>query len=233
MRVSVATRRRLRLSANRVEVRPTIPEDRPARREQLPGRRYHGRLRTPPLRHPVVEPGHRSIVPEMHQGGLHHRPPQPRRPLPGDTPVAGDLPSAVGAGDDPSVARQVVAAPEPADVADLGLHQEGYVVPHTGYRHEEPHDLVPGRDVPELQGQPSDHLPQRRHHPEVALDMLQPHALEPLPPLPGVRAVPLRRLDSLVGEDSLDLHLELGPLPDEEGPSADLLPEHGDVGRGM
>jgi hypothetical protein len=38
---------------------------------------------------------------------------------------------------------------------------------------------------------------------------------------------PLRRLDSLVGEDAPDLYLELRPLSDHEGPPPDLLPEEG------
>ena len=120
--VSTSTMRQLLLSTNRVEVKPPILENRTAHRQQLPISRNPCSLRTLPLRHPVVEPGHRSIIPEMHQGGLHHCPPQPPGALLGYTAVAGDLPAAVGAGNDPRVASQVVAAPETGYVPHLGLH---------------------------------------------------------------------------------------------------------------
>jgi len=115
----------------------------------------------------------------------------------------------------------MVFTPEPGDVAHLGLHQQGYVVSHAGYRHQQPDVLVPGCDVPELQAEAADLLPQRCHHPEVASDGLQPQPLEPLPSPPGVQAVPIRRLDSLVCEDALDLR----PLSEQEGPASHLLPE--------
>ena len=41
---------------------------------------------------------------------LRAHPPQLRRALPGDMAMSGDLPAAVGAVDDPSVARQTVRA---------------------------------------------------------------------------------------------------------------------------
>ena len=107
----------------------------------------------PPLRNPVVGPGHRSIVPEVGLDGLHHRPPEPPAPLPGDAAVTGDASAAVCGRDDARVARQLVTGSEPVYVADLRLHQHRRVVADSGDGDQQPHVLGPGGDAPQLPGQ--------------------------------------------------------------------------------
>jgi len=52
-----------------------VQVDRIADHEQLPGGGHPSSLRPPPLRHTVLELGHRCIIPQVYEGGLHHRPP--------------------------------------------------------------------------------------------------------------------------------------------------------------
>ena len=68
--------------------------------------------------------------------------------------------------------------------------------------------------------------PEGLHPPEVAVHGLQPEAAEPFPPLLVEPVVLLRELDSLVGKGIPNLDLELGLLPDQEGPSPPPLQEH-------
>jgi len=162
-------------------------------------------------------------------GSLHHRPPEPRRSPLGNTTMPREAYAGESGRGETRVARQLIPRPEPVDVAYLGLHQHRDVVTDPEDGREKPDVLIVGRDVPELQAKQPDLLPQGRHQPQVTVHGLQAQTSQTFPPLPGEHPVLLRRLYALVGEDAPDLHLEQDLLPHQEGPTADLLPEHRDV----
>jgi hypothetical protein len=98
----------------------------------------------------VVEPGHRSIIPEVNHSSLHHRPPEPRRPRPSDPSMPLNPSAALRAGHQPSVAGKVVPALEPTDVSHLRLNEQSNVVTYPGYCLQEPYiRIIPGQ-CPEL-----------------------------------------------------------------------------------
>ena len=97
------------LSVQRVEVGPPVPEHRVAYGQELPRRGHLGRAPPPPLRHPVVELGHRRVVSEMGVNGLNQRPPEPPGTFPGDPAVPCNPSAALGAGHQTGVAGQLVA----------------------------------------------------------------------------------------------------------------------------
>ena len=148
-----------------VVVRPAVNQHTVSDGHQLAGRRHQRRLPAPPLSNPMVEPGHRSIVPEMHHGRLNHRPPEPPAPLTCDPAVPLHAAAAPGAGNQPSVARQVVAAAKPGDIAYLRLHQQSDVVSDAGGGHQKPDvGVVPGH-ASQLLRQQQYLAAQRRHKP--------------------------------------------------------------------
>lgn len=124
----------------------------------------------------MIRPGHGGIKPEVNLGRLHHRPTQPPGTLLGDTVMVCDFSAAMGGRDETRIASQLVTRIEPADIAYLGFHQQGYVVSHAGYCREEP-DVV-GRDVPQLQAVPAGLGFEGDHHLQVAVDGFQVEALE-------------------------------------------------------
>jgi len=123
-RGSAHTRRLLRLTMNGVIVGPPVLQHRPADQQQHPGRGHFRRAGPPLLGHLGVEPGQRSVVPEIGVNGLNHHPAKPPGALLGDPPVPDDAHAALCTGHQTSVARDVVAAAEHRDTPHLGLHEE-------------------------------------------------------------------------------------------------------------
>ncbi|MCX6654255.1 MAG: hypothetical protein NTY03_03935 [Candidatus Bathyarchaeota archaeon] len=207
-------------------------QHREAHLSKLPSSSHKSSPPATPLSDTVVEPGHGSVVPDVNHRRLNHSPPKPPRSFTSDSPVPLHPTAAPRAWHKASVAGEVVTAAEAPDVADLRLHQQGDVVAHPGYRHEELDIIIlPGATF-QVPGDQLDLFLQWLDEPEVAVHRLELEAAEPLDSLRGEESMACGRLDALVGQDVSDLHLELRHLPDHGGSPTHLLPDRRDLPRG-